>query len=309
MSFQDKLNSIVSFFDDYNSSNEDPFKVSHDEFCKLIKIQGIIDENDLKNLSYENILECLPVFTVGVKQIKPINLAKNIAKVFRGKEEIYFSTKKVESMSLVELLNNFNPNNNNIIYKKLLDLSKGKPCIIYNEDNSINTELSLILLEELIKGYNPRDKFIKEDKIYDIYKIGELPSEYVDENPLFPGNPLRPDSSCQFTNVNWKDICYQNRQIVRLLLDNNSDLRKILSNPNNIDFIGFNTIKSILEIAKSDFETFKSSLIKIHMNTAIEVNRRLKNNIPFPLLKITLKGINPSSCYDKININNGKKVN
>src|SRR4051812_22197543 len=52
-----------------------------------LKAQGGTSEERLRGFSYEDILACLPKCKVGDIEIKPVALAKDLAKLFRGGDE------------------------------------------------------------------------------------------------------------------------------------------------------------------------------------------------------------------------------
>jgi hypothetical protein len=100
-----------------------PGYVDPDLFLSCIKSAGGTTLERLKALSYEDMLACMHCPTTTL--VKPIAIAKDIAKIFRGKEEAKVndarpvSAKKAEKMSLLELVQHYDPEDFNLVAKRL----------------------------------------------------------------------------------------------------------------------------------------------------------------------------------------------
>ncbi|NJO65393.1 MAG: hypothetical protein HC836_47060 [Richelia sp. RM2_1_2] len=117
--------------------------------------------------------------------------ARRVAEIFRGKKdnettsqllsqiEIVSEEEKVRKMSLKELLSNYNPKeNDNFIYERLKKLSNGKPCIIFNDDGSVNVEESSKVFEA-IKGGFAIDTLVVNNKPRRVFPLGESFAEFL----------------------------------------------------------------------------------------------------------------------------------
>lgn len=207
-----------------------PGYVDPEEFLACIKAAGGTSEERLKRFSYEDILECLPAIKQGGREIKPRILAKDLAAIFRGKDDDTsklvsnrpISSHKADRMTLQELVQYFDPEEfNGPVAKRLLDISRGEPFIVFDNEltRAVNQKTTTQLLLELKSGYpKGRESITVDNSIKKVFKIGELPDFYVDENPLYVGRPLRPDGTCDQLNRSWEGVTLEIRQLIRLAL-------------------------------------------------------------------------------------------
>lgn len=215
----------------YNSEepdNKPAGYVDPDAFTTCIKAAGGTSEDRLKKFSYEDILECLPEHN----GVKPKALAKEIAQIFRGKDEEKapqggdhnpkpVSAKKADRMTPKELVEHFDPEEpNNPVGKRLSDISRGEPFIVYETGRIVDVDTTTKLLLELKSGFPQGRKTINVgDEIKPVYVIGYLPEHYVDENPIYAGRPLRPDGTCDQLNRSWEGVEMEVRQFIRVGID------------------------------------------------------------------------------------------
>jgi len=227
---QEKYDSACAIIDAHNKAigfhldqlEEKPTGfISPGEFIQKIQLSGGTSEDRLKKMSHEDILDCLPTFD----GIKPKAIAKDIAQVFRGKEDqqevVHTSAKKADKMSIPELIVRLNPEDStDAVSEKLKKLSKGEAFIVYNDDDlTIDAETTEKLLKELIKGWDARTSIEVNGKIKPIYKIGHAIQYYVDENPIYAGRPLRPDGTCDQLGRSWEGVPKEVRQFIRIGID------------------------------------------------------------------------------------------
>lgn len=228
MSLTDKFDAVVLLIKEHNAvvGTDQPGYVNPDDFLKCIKAQGGTNEDRLKDLSHEEILDCLPTFKSGNTTVQPKSLAKQIAKIFRGKVESVVdensprpvSAKKASNMTLYELVQAFDPEDSTSpVGKRLQEVSKGQPFIVYSQGRTIDVESTVKLLKEL-RDFGPRETYEVNGEIKEIYAVGELPDNYADENPLYPNRPLRPDGYCDQLNRSWEGVPLRVRQLIRLVL-------------------------------------------------------------------------------------------
>ena len=225
----DKFNSALFIIEEHNeaigSEAEADGYVNPKGFIKCIKAAGGTSEDRLKRFSYEDILECLPE-TDGKK---PKILAKDLANVFRGKDEPKDSghqprpvtSRKAERMTIQELCAHFDPEEpTNPVGKRLSDISRGEPFIVFETGRVVDVSTTTKLLMELKSGYpKGRETIEVGGKIKKVYHIGYLPEHYADENPLYKGRPLRQDGTCDQLNRSWEGVSKTIRQFVRVALD------------------------------------------------------------------------------------------
>jgi len=225
MTVQDKHESVRSLLNEHNAAvGNNPGSVDIEGFFNNLKGFGATTEDRLKSLSYEDILECLP----STGSIKPKLIAKDIAKIFRGKEESVANTAekrpisslRADRMTVRELVENFDPENiENPIGKALAGYAKGQPFIVFVSGRTVDVESTFKLLGEVKGGYPGRVDYTVNGVVKRVYRLGELPDNYADENPCYPNRPLRPDGTCDQTGRSWEGVPLEVRQLIRLAID------------------------------------------------------------------------------------------
>ncbi len=182
-------------------------------FSGKLKELGATTEEGLRLLTWEDLEKDCAL---------PRIIAKQVAEVFRVKPEepkvTHTSARMAERMGPGELLGRYNPQEEDAVAKRLLDLSKGQPCIVF-ADGVVDAETSGTLLDEIRRGFPPRESIVVGGVPRRIYKVGERPDNLVDENPIYPGRPLRPDGTCDQTNRSWAGVPLSTRQLVRLAVE------------------------------------------------------------------------------------------
>jgi len=294
MSIQQKLESALAVIREHNETIGGPDQegyVNPEEFAKNVKLAGGTSESRLSGFTYEDIAEFLP--TVHVihgntgKTMKPIGLARNIAQIWRAKEDAtkLVGSKKAERMSPRELIENLDPEEDNPVYKKLAEIAKDEPFIVFNSGKTVDVETTLKLLIEIKKGYPGRQHIEVEGNVKKVYRIGELPEDHVDENPLYPNRPLRPDGTCDQTGRSWEGVSLNVRQLVRIAMK--------MGDIKNIDLDKANMIHDMV-LQEGAFEKLK----KRYPKSAIEFER-LESLDELPKLRITIKVGGQSRPFDK----------
>lgn len=227
MTLQSRFDAALAIIREHNDAvggETKPGYVDPEKFSNTLKAIGGTTEDRLKGLSYEDILECLPAF----EGIKPRLLAKEIAKTFRGKDETSnvsnvsnekrpVSSKTAERMTIRELVEAFDPENSeNAVAQQLSKIAKGQAFIVYSSGRFIDVESTIKLLQEVKQGYPGRVDYTTSNGILPVYKIGELPDNFADENPLYENRPLRPDGTCDQTGRSWEGIPLEVKQLIRI---------------------------------------------------------------------------------------------
>jgi hypothetical protein len=225
MSYQSILDSALTVIRNHNDvvGKDQPGYVDLDKFQNALKQFGATSEESLSKLKWEDILECLAPALAKDTLLSPKQLAKDIASVFRQSKEpeenapVYVSDKRAQRMTLKELVECFDPEEpTSSVGKRLKSISKGNPFIVFSSGRQINTVATLRLLQEIKQGFPARDAFSVNDKPYKVYRIGELPDNYAEENPFYVGRPLRPDGTCDQTGRSWAGIPLNVRQFLRV---------------------------------------------------------------------------------------------
>jgi len=224
MSIGEKFLSVRSILQEHNKviGEGNAGFIDLDKFFANIKAAGGTSEPRLKSMKYEDILACFPASGSTDGGVKPTALARDIAKVFRGKEDTTasrrpVSSRRAELMPLNELIGAFDPDEpDNPVAKRLKTISSNRPFIVYNDGVDVNVEATYQLLKELKQGYPPRDSFDVNGVPKKIYSVGDRPDRLVPENPIYHGRPLRPDGTCDQTGRSWDGVDKEVRQLIRI---------------------------------------------------------------------------------------------
>lgn len=134
-------------------------------------------------------------------------------------------TGPVEDWSLEQLLRRYDTaESDNKVARELDKRSNGKRFLIFKNDRSVDVPSSEFLFKELRKGFSERDWFEVDGYLYKTYKVGVVPEELFDENPLYPGEPLRLDGMCEHTQRMWKGVPLIVRQVLYLAVTDSKEL-------------------------------------------------------------------------------------
>lgn len=217
--YEDRMDAALSAIRQHNDAIgvDKPGYLNPDDLIACIKASGGTSEERLSALSHEDILACMPA---GPNGVKPRVLAKELATIFRGDkvdENRPISSKKADRMTPQELLEAFDPEDpTNSVGIRLSQISKNQPFLIYSDGRILDTKSSLILLQELKSGYSGRPDYEVNGEIKKTYCVGDIPDNYVDENPIYVGRPLRPDGTCDQLGRSWQGVDLFLRQFIRV---------------------------------------------------------------------------------------------
>ena len=239
--YDQKIKSARESIEAHNSNVEN--KIDFDTFLEKLQNLGGTSEETLAACSYEDLGEC------GL----PIILAKMISRIFRQKngegssKSSYVSSRKAEVMTISELLERYNPrDSHNAVGDRLNKLSNKENCIVFTESGTVNVEVSVNLLNAIIDGHDRITSTIVEEKVFQVYKIGDKPDIYVNLNPFYD-KPLRPGDICSKTLRSWKGISDVVRHIIHIAFKNTGEIKMA-----DID-----TIHTIMDYAEKKYaETY-----------------------------------------------------
>lgn len=218
MSYDSKIQFVHETIDAHNSTVDDSLKIDFDKLMENLRKLGATTDATLKGLTHEDLKnEC------GL----PVAIARTVAHHFRkdsngstdGKSA-YVSDKKVKLLSHRALLERYSPKDKKSpVAKWLKELSDGKAFIVFNKNNRVNVEESLKLLNDIMDDLPELTTTHVEGVPVPVYKVGERPDFYLDENPLYPEEALRSGETCPHTGRSWTGIPLEVRQLLYLALD------------------------------------------------------------------------------------------
>lgn len=142
-----------------------------------------------------------------------------------AKEKAPPPTGPVEDWSLEQLLSRYDSAEpDNKVARELDKRSNSKRFLIFKKDRSVDVSSSAFLFKELRKGFSEREWYQVGGDLFKTYKVGVVPQELFDENPLYPGEPLRLDGTCEHTQRKWTDVSPIVRQILYLAITSSKEL-------------------------------------------------------------------------------------
>lgn len=292
MSYDQKVQSAREVIETHNGNVPDKSQVDFDKFLSELQSAGGTTENALAVCSWEDL----------EKTGLPRLLARQISREFRssgdkndGKSR-YVSAKKAEQLTVKELVERYDPSDvDNAVGKRLKSLSKGKECIVLKDDNNVNVEKSVELIQSIRDGYESIDKIVIDGIPKKVYKIGERPDIYTDENPIYPGRTLRINQMCDQTSRSWEGVPITVRQLLHIAVSKTKELKI-----NSLD----NAHSAIDRALQEDAE---GNIRRRYPNASIEFDM-LKEQDNLPSLKVLLDsstkgknsstGDNPFVCGD-----------
>ena len=221
MSYDLKIQSARKVIDEHNENVDPEDQINFDEFTQKLRKSGGSSEEALKAVSWEDLQEC------GLPRI----MARRLTFLFRQDSDgesgksTYISPKKVAGLSYKELVERYNSKDvKNPVGKRLKDLSDGKKFIVFHDDSKVNVEETVKLLEDIINGLPETETAFVGGRPFPTFSIGERPDFYVEENPIYPGRPLRSNETCDQTGRSWQGVSTEVRQLLYLAVEETGEL-------------------------------------------------------------------------------------
>jgi hypothetical protein len=243
MSYDQKIESARKVIDEHNGNVDKEDQIDFAEFTKKLRKDGGSSDEALKAVSWEDLQKC------GLPSI----MARRLTYLFRkdgdgeSGKSTYISEKKVLGLSHKELVERYNPKDvKNPVGKRLRDLSDGKKCVVFDDNNKVIVGATVHLLEDIINGMPEILTAFIGGRPLPIYSIGERPDFYVEENPIYPTRPLRSNETCDQTGRSWQGVATDVRQLLYMAIntdeleiitvsDAHDILDKVLSKDSSID--------------------------------------------------------------------------
>lgn len=210
MSYESKLSGARAILEAHNSKSTNP--VDADKFFTNLSEMGGSSEDALSAASWEDLEAC------GAPRI----LARQIGKLFRGDQpqegqgvqkviiEDRDPEKLAKAMTPAQLIDAYDQKfPKSPVAERLKFFSEGKKCIVFNDDGTVNKEISLRLLNEL-DDHGEMPAFVTTSgEVRQVYRVGEKPVQAVQEHPLYPKTALRngvSECGCDWNSI---DIAIQ----------------------------------------------------------------------------------------------------
>ena len=223
MSYDSKIQTARKIIDEHNSNVDAEDHVKFDDFTQKLRRSGGSSEEALKAVSWEDLQKC------GV----PVIMARRLAHLFRqdsddngGTSSAYVSTKKANLLTPKELVERYNPKDvKNAVGKRLKDMSDGKAFIVFDDGGRVLIDATTSLLKDIMDGLPEVETTFVEGRPLHVYKIGDRPDSYADENPVYPGRALRSEEVCDQTGRSWAGIAVDVRQLLYIAVQSTRELK------------------------------------------------------------------------------------
>jgi hypothetical protein len=215
MTYETKMARVRALIEAFNASAAT--KIEIEAFELKLKGLGVYSEGTLDLVRPEDLEDA------GL----PTILARQVCLELKGKkDDDYVSQKKVDRMNYQELLERYDPREDNLVARKLKELSGGKRFIVFLAGDKVDVEASVRLLTELKRGLGEA-QITNNSKGVPVkpYKVGEVPNDEVDENPLYPGRVLRTDETCDQTLRSWKGVPLELRQLLYIAVSETKEAK------------------------------------------------------------------------------------
>lgn len=93
-----------------------------------------------------------------------------------------------------------------------------RAVVAFHDDGKVAVTESLEYIGSLEQHYPEQQAITVDGKLTKLYAIGVKPNQMVDEDPLFPGQPLRNGHSV-VNNRRWTEISLECRQLCRIVVE------------------------------------------------------------------------------------------
>jgi len=228
--------------------NAKPYCITKDpNRLEMISDEEVVPFGDLRKMFCDDNEVTLPQLRLAMKWLRG---PKNSTKATEVDTDIfslhakYGIENKIEDLDIELLLPFYKPNKKNHIHDILINRYENRfgPIIAFNpESNEIAIEAIINYVSDLESGLPQEESIEVNGELVRLYRVGQVPNEQLEEDPLVPETPLRRGRST-FNRINWNGIQLETRQFFRVLLIN-GDI-------NASDRVGLRTIltKSIQDL-------------------------------------------------------------
>jgi len=205
--------------------NDPSFKITKDPCgLEMLSDESVTPFGDLRKLFCEDNNVAVPQLRMAIKYLRGEQKSKTTETVDpdildlqrRYGINIKF---KLDDLGETELIPLYNPTKKNAIYNTLIKRFNDKKVIAFKPDsNIVAVEETINYITDLNDGYPEEDSIEVDGELVRLYPVGVLPDQTVEEDPLFPGSPLKRGRSLN-NRINWSSVNHETRQLFRILLN------------------------------------------------------------------------------------------
>jgi len=249
---------------------------------EMLSDEEITPFGDIRKIFCDNPLKEIPIAKVRIA-MKYLRGPKNSDKTDTLDPEMielkrkYGIKLRLENVDPAELLQHYHPSMvNHPITIALKKRFGSQPIIVFKPDSKqVDIDETANYIADLGQGFPEQETIEVDGTLVRVYPIGQIPNQMIDEDPLFPGQPLKRERSV-VNRVNWSNIDEETRKFCRIVVE-----------MDDIDVDDRFAIRELLKLASKGI----TELRKIYPEADLEYKER-KQKDELPKLHLTLEEAN-----------------
>ncbi len=202
------------------------FKITSSELrLEMISDEEVTPFGDLRKMFCDEKGITLPKLRMAIKYLRgPTGTKSTATKVdpdLYALQQQFGIQVQLEDLDITQLLQHYNPKKPN----KIHDILKSKYQDKYGAFIAFKPDTTEVAIAETIEnitdleaGFKKQDAIFVNGEMVHLYNVGRVPSETVDEDPMFVGVPLKGNRST-INYVNWTSASQDERVFIRLLVE------------------------------------------------------------------------------------------
>jgi len=196
---------------------------------------------------------------------------------------------KMQDVDPAELLTHYHPERPSHPVTQALKKRFGRQnVIIFKPDSkTVDVDETANYMADLEQGYPEQDTVESDGVLVRVYPVGQVPNQMVDEDPLFPGQPLKRERSI-INRVNWNNIDEETRKFCRIVVDNDE-----------IDVNNKLEVRQFMRLVSKGIKELASTYPEVDLEY-----RELKQKDELPKLHLSLEEINGNGTNNPFAIKN-----
>ena len=252
---------------------------------EMISDESVTPFGDLRKLFCEDLAKVpVPKLRMAIKYLRgPVESKKTdtVDPDILALQRKFGIRTKMEDLGIEDLLPFYNPlkvNNVHTILRNRYEAKYG-PIIAFKPDSQeVAIEETVNYITDLETGYSSEQYVEVDGEPVKLCKVGEVPNQLVDEDPLYVGSPLKRERSTN-NHLNWSGIPHDVRVFFRILVQRNEinvgnriEVAQMIKKP-------LAELKGIFPEAYIEFSEKKNrdELPKLHMSMSDVTKSKVQN--------------------------------
>lgn len=149
-----------------------------------------------------------------------------------------------------------------------------KKVIVFSDDGKVDVERTVSYISDLEQGFEEQETVELNGKLVRLWPVGVKPNVLLDEDPLFPGKPLRNDRST-VNHRNWSKVSVECRQLCAIIVERS-----------DIDTGDREAVLKLMERAEKGIEAVREAYPEAELDY-----RERKDRDQLPKLKVPMGGV------------------